>query len=64
MNLFKGLKGVGSKMTMTDVLVEKEDSFEGNRKEESSGVVSTKQQHINLIPMDVISGYSVRPGFY
>ena len=64
MSLFKGLKGVSSKMTMTDVLVEKRDGFEGNRKEESSGVVSTKQQHINLIPMDVISGYSVRPGFY
>ena len=22
------------------------------------------QQHINLIPMDVIDGYDVRPGFY
>ena len=64
MNLFKGLKGVRDKMTANDILVGQGDSFERNGKEDAKRIVATKQQHINLVPMDIISGYSVRPGFY
>ena len=51
-------------MTANDILVGQGDSFEGNGKEDAKRIVATKQQHINLVPMDIISGYSVRPGFY
>ena len=51
-------------MTANDLLVEPEVIFDENGKETSNSVVSTKQQHINLVPMDIIGGYPVRPGFY
>lgn len=41
----------------------------GKKESKNSNVIEEKMsrmgnQHINLVPMDVISGYEVRPGFY
>ena len=64
MNLFKGLKGVNNKMTANDLLSGAIEAPETENKEPGKNVMSTKQQHINLVPLDEVNGYPVRPGFY
>lgn len=64
MNLFKGLKGVSNKMTANDLLSGAVEAPEAENKEMGRSVMSTKQQYINLVPLDEVNGYPVRPGFY
>lgn len=51
-------------MTANELLSRAVHKTDAGKKQTAEGVMSTKQQHINLVPLDEISGYSVRPGFY
>ncbi len=64
MYLFQALKGVSKKMTTSELLSGVSGVTEAEESKSGHKVISSKQQHINLVPLDEINGYSVRPGFY